>query len=484
MRARIGAVRVRRETVVTDELWRKSAGELAGLIAKGEVSSVEVVTAHLERIAQVNPALNAVTVVLADSALAGAAEADQRTATGGALGPFHGVPFTIKENIDVAGSATTQGVHALAEAIPGIDAPIVQRMRAAGAIPIGRTNLPDFGLRVHTDSSLRGLTRNPWNPLVTTGGSSGGEGAALAAGMTPVGLGNDIGGSLRNPAHCCGIASIKPTSGRLPAATVIPPEDEVLAGQLMATDGPMARTVADVRTAFRILAGPDVRDPFVPPVPLDLPRPDGPIRVALLADPPGAATDPGIIAVVRAAGDTLADAGYDVVEATPPRFTDAFELWGRWLGTELAVQQPVLDLVMGEGGLRFLALVQDSLAPTDLAGLVVTLTERHAVARAWAVFQAEHPLLVLPVWNQPAFPHGWDIESAANAAATLDIVRPVVPANLLGLPAAVVPGGMAGGLPVGVQVVGDRWREDLVLDAAETIERAVGVLTPIDPVVA
>ena len=135
------------------------------------------------------------------------------------------MPFTVKENIDVAGTPTTQGVTALAEAIAPIDAPTVERMRAAGAIPFARTNLPDFGLRVHTDSELHGLTRNPWNPNVTAGGSSGGEGAAIASGMSPIGLGNDIGGSLRNPAHCCGIASIKPTVGVVPMASVIPPRN-------------------------------------------------------------------------------------------------------------------------------------------------------------------------------------------------------------------------------------------------------------------
>ena len=466
------------------ELWRCSAGELAAIIAKGEVSSVEVVRAHLERIEAVNPSLNAVVVVLADSALEAAAEADRRQAAGGDLGPFHGVPMTVKENLDLVGSATTQGVPAFEAAFPPIDAPVVARMKAAGAIPIGRTNLPDFGLRVHTDSTLRGLTRNPWNPAVTAGGSSGGEGSALASGMSPIGIGNDIGGSLRNPAHCCGIASLKPTSGRIPSASSLPPHDDFLAGQLMATNGPMARTVADVRAAFRVMAGPDVRDPFAPPVPLELGAPAGPVRVALLPEVPGAATDAGIAGVVRAAGDLLADAGYEVVEAVPPRFTDTAAVWGAWLITEISALLPLLGEVMGPDGLLFLDHAMAWKGPVNVDELVGVLIERHAIAREWAEFQAEHPLMVLPVWSQPAFAHGWDIASADNAEQTLDILRAVLPGNLLGLPAAVVPGGLAGGMPVGVQVVGDRWREDLVLDAAEAIERAVGVLTPIDPVVA
>ncbi len=223
------------------ELWRKSAVELAAMIRDREVSSREVIQAHLDRIEAVNPYLNAIVRLLPDQALAAADAADRFVSDGAGLGPLHGVPFTVKENIDLAGTPTTQAIPALAEAVAPVDAPQVERMRAAGAIPIGRTNLPDFGLRVHTDSALHGLTRNPWNPQRTPGGSSGGEAAALATGMSPLGLGNDLGGSLRNPAHCCGVASIKPSTGAVPAATVIPPEDMNISYQLMAVEGVLAR---------------------------------------------------------------------------------------------------------------------------------------------------------------------------------------------------------------------------------------------------
>jgi len=237
------------------ELWRKGAVELAAMIRDREVSSREVVQAHLDRVAAVNPHLNAIVRLLPDQALAAADAADRAVADGTGLGPLHGVPFTVKENIDLAGTPTTQAVPALAEAVAPVDAPQVERLRAAGAIPLGRTNLPDFGLRVHTDSALHGLTRNPWNPQRTPGGSSGGEAAALATGMSPFGLGNDLGGSLRNPAHCCGVASIKPSTGAVPFATVIPPEDLNISFQLMAVEGVMARRVADVRAAFTVMAG-------------------------------------------------------------------------------------------------------------------------------------------------------------------------------------------------------------------------------------
>ena len=198
-----------------NELCRRSATELAGLICRGEVSSRDVVEAHLARIAEVNDDVNAITLTLEESALKQADAADTADAVE-RLRPLHGVPYTIKENIDLVGTPTTQGLPSLADAIPGTNSPIVDRMNSAGAIPIARTNLPEVGLRIDTENPLRGRTYNPWDKNRTPGGSSGGEAAAIATGMSPMGLGNDIGGSLRNPAYCCGIASLKPTAGRVP----------------------------------------------------------------------------------------------------------------------------------------------------------------------------------------------------------------------------------------------------------------------------
>ncbi|HET6550300.1 MAG TPA: amidase [Solirubrobacter sp.] len=460
------------------ELWRLSAGELARKIAAGEVSAREAVESSLERIEAVNGHLNAITVVLADEARAAADAADRAD---GPRGPLHGVPFTVKENIDLAGTATTSGLPALAEAVAPVDAPQVERLRAAGAIPVGRTNLPDLGLRVHTDSSLRGLTRNPWHPAVTAGGSSGGEGAALASGMSALGLGNDVGGSLRNPAHCCGIASIKPTPGRVPHATVIPPEDLGPAMQLMAVEGVMARTVADVRLGLECVAGMSPRDPQSVPVPLEVERPSS-RRVAVLADPPGGDTHPEIVAAVRRAADALAGAGYDVVDAVPPDYEAALDVWGRWLFADIRAQEDLLRQVMGPDALRFLDYVAPLYPPIDAAGLVAALVQRRQIHRVWSEFLAEHPLILSPIWTQPPFPHSWDVESEANAAATMELLRPVMPANLLGLPAAAVPAGTAAGLPAGVQVMAERFQELATLEAAEAIERALGVATPVEPV--
>ncbi|MFM8856124.1 MAG: amidase, partial [Actinomycetota bacterium] len=315
-------------------LWAQSARRLAELIADRTVSSTEVVQAHLDRIEKVNPDLNAIVRRMDETALDLAARADRDLVAGRIHGPLHGVPFTVKENIDVAGTPTTNSLVALAEAMAHRDAPVVERMRSAGGIPIGRTNLPEMGLRIHTDSALHGLTRNPWNSTRTAGGSSGGEASAIASGMSPIGLGNDIGGSLRNPAHCCGIASIKPTAGIIPWATDIPPTSLGLASQLMLVEGVLARRVSDVRMGFEIVRGAHVRDPFSVNAHLgDIDR-SKPLRIALCPSLPGGRTDPGIADVVRRAGAVLDDLGHHVEEAVPPNVEQAIGLWSSVLNAE------------------------------------------------------------------------------------------------------------------------------------------------------
>jgi amidase len=466
---------------VTDELWRRSALELAELIRTGQASAREVVEAHLRRIDEVNPELNAVVVVLADRALAEADEADRRSAAGDATGPLHGVPVTIKENLDVAGTATTQGVKAFEGMVAPVDATLVARLRAGGAIVIGRTNLPDMGLRVSTDSSLRGLTRNPWHPGKTAGGSSGGEASALASGMSPLGVGNDIGGSLRNPAHCCGISSLKPTPGRVPHTVSLPPEDGPLSFQMMAVHGPMARSVADLRQAFELMIGSDWRDPAAVSTPLFPAGAGGPVRVALMAEPPGCATDPGVAAVVRAAGAKLAGAGFAVEEASPPDYAEALELWADFLFTELHGMRPLLEPIMGDDARRFLFAALDARPPLPLPAYIGLFVQRRRVARAWSAFLREYPVVLSPVWTRTAFDHGWDL---TDPGGTLEVMHPIKPANVLGLPSAVTFGGLADGLPVGVQCIAAPHRDDQALQVAEALQAAVGTATPVDPFVA
>jgi len=467
------------------EIWQLSATELAQRIARRQLSSAEVVDAHLARIDAVNPALNAVVRVLADEARAAAALADKRLADGETVGPLHGVPFTVKENIDMAGLPTTWGVPALATAVVPADAPVVERMRAAGAIPIARTNLPDMALRVHTDSSLYGLTRNPWHPGRTAGGSSGGEAAALASGMSPIGLGNDIGGSLRNPANACGIASIRPSAGRVPDAGVVPAENRLLAVQLMNVQGPMARRVADVRLGLQVLMGAHPRDPWSIDAPFEGPILARPIRVAVLPEPPGGGTDPKVAAAVRRAAQALVDAGYVVEETCPPRYDDAIGCWRRLIMGDFGSVLALLSPMMGADAMAFLNNFNQDIPPlADVAAWSQLMADRDGIARGWSTFMADRPLLLSPTWTQLPFEHGFDSATPAGSAVTKELMRPVVPANLLGLPSACVPAGRdeETGLPIGVLITGRRLREDLCLEAAEAIEARLGVATPIDPV--
>lgn len=466
-------------------LVQSSALELARHIARRDVSCAEVIEAHLRRIEEVNPHCNAIVRLMADEARAAARTADARVAGGETLGPLHGVPFTVKENIDLAGTPTTWGVAGLAHARAPIDAPVVERLRAAGAIPIGRTNMPDWALRIHTDSSLHGLTRNPWDPARTAGGSSGGDAVALATGMCALGLGNDLGGSLRSPAGACGVVSLRPSAGRVPDAGMVPGEDRLLSFQTMNVQGPMARRVADLRAALAVLSGAHPRDPLALDAPFDAGARSRPGRVAVLAEPPGGRTDPAVADAVRRAAAALAEAGYEVVEACPPRFEEAVGAWAQLLVGDLDLALPRMQPLMGEDARRFVDAVRHAVpgfaTPMSLSELMM---RRDAIARAWSQFLAETPLILSPCWTHLPFDAGADVASPEGTGAAIETMRPVVPANLLGLPSACVPAGLdpATGLPIGVLLTGARWHDGRCLDAAEAVEARLAPATPIDPV--
>ncbi len=467
-------------TATATELWRLGAAELAEIIRAREASSHEVVEAHLRRIEEVNPKVNAVTVILADRALEAATAADRAIASGGDLPPLLGVPCTIKGNLDLAGTPTTQGMRALAEAEPGIDAPAVARLRAAGAIPLGHTNLPDFAIGWHCDSELWGATLNPWDPTRTPGGSSGGEAAALATGMTPLGVGNDTGASLRWPAQCCGIAVLKPSLGRIPHATTIEPRDLPIGHQLMGVNGPMARRVADLRIAFDAMAGPTWRDPWTVPAPLRGPELARPIRVALVADPAGLGVTPQVRDGIRKAGAALVDAGYVVDEVEPPQIEVAARIW-------LDVSVPTLRTGWQTWGpmvrsemLLFVTAFFEVAGEHGLEATIQGLITRQFVMRAWAEFQEAHPLIVAPIGTDLPFEVGRD-RTTDGVREIVRALRMAVAVNTLSLPAVALPVGVAEGLPQAVQVVGPHYREDLCLDAAAAIEDRLGIFTPIDP---
>ena len=429
---------------------------------------------HLGRIEAVNGRLNAITIVLADSAMVAAAEADRREPTG----PLHGVPFTIKENIDCLDSATTRGVPALADSMPLLDAPVVARMKAAGAIPLGRTNLPELGMRITTDNPLHGRTLNPWNADRTPGGSSGGEASALASGMSPLGLGNDIGGSVRNPAFCCGVASLKPSAGRIPHASSIPPEDSRLAAQLLLTEGPIARHVKDLRLAYETLSGRDSRDPQSTDAPLY--GPDVKKRAAIVTDIPGVELPESTRDALLQAAIALKEMGWETVEIQPPELAHVHEVWMHHLSADFKPLLGDMSAVMTDAPLEFLRLLCERNDPAAV-GLANIHAERNRLSRLWSEFFTANPIMVGPTWTGPQFEHDADINGVVGLELAIDLLRFISPANVLGLPSAAIPIGVTDGLPTGVQVYADRWRDDLALSGAEAIEAVVGQICPIDP---
>jgi len=466
---------------MNDELWRWGAAQLTDAIRRGRISCREAVSASLKRLDEVNSAVNAVTVVLAEEALAAAEEADRKVNRGEATGPLHGVPVLIKENVDQAGAATTNGVVAFRDLIADTDSPPVANWKRAGAIIIGRSNTPAFSLRWHTDNELRGPTLNPWDRTRTPGGSSGGAAAAVALGITPLAHGNDYGGSIRYPAYCCGLAGIRPTLGRVPSYNGTAPEEPPISLQIFAVQGPLARRVRDVRLGLAAMAARDMRDPWWVPASLSGPEPARPMRVALTVDPAGLGVDPAVADAIRCAGAALERAGYAVEEIEPPDVDAASELMWRIAMTEIRhATEPVIRKHGDPGMNRALDVYLAATPEVDLAGYMRDLAQRRKHLRDWLQFLERYPLVVGPVSSEPPLPVGFDTDAAADGERLRRIQRLLITVNLLGLPAAAVPTGLSNGIPLGVQIIASRYREDLCLDAAETIEAQCGLDTPID----
>ncbi|MFC6083782.1 amidase [Sphaerisporangium aureirubrum] len=465
------------------ELWEMGARELAGMVGERRVSCREVVEAHLGRIEEVGGQVNAVTVVLGDAALGAADETDRALRRGEAAGALAGVPMTVKENIDVAGSATTFGIEALRDAVAVRDAPHIAQLRAAGAIPIGRGNMPEFGMRWHTDNALRGATRNPWSAGHTPGGSSGGDAVAVATGMAALGMGNDGAGSLRWPARCCGVAALKPSLGRVAQAGPGSRRPMPFAFQLLGVHGVIARRVEDLRLAFaHMCGGPGDADPWYAPVPLRGPGPAAPLRVAVIGSGPGDGDESG--AVRRAAG-LLAGAGYLVEERTPPALVRAAELHTQIMSAYGRVheEQPPVETVASEGFVRFWAAFEETWNRAAGERAFDPMMERAALVAAWAEWMTHTPLLLAPVCALPPFRVGTDLDPGWLSGWPAAL-RATVAVNLLGLPAVTVPTGTSGGLPQAVQIIAPRFREDLCLDAASAVETGTPSLTPLTPLLA
>jgi amidase len=362
-----------------------------------------------------------------------------------------------------------------------LDAPVVERMKAAGAIPIGRTNMPTGAMRWHCVSELWGATVNPWDRSRTAGASSAGVAAALATGMSPLGLGNDGLGSLRHPAQCCGIAALKPTLGRIPDATTAGPGDWPIGVQLTAVQGPLARRVADLRAAFAVLAGPTWRDPWSVFAPLRGSELLKPIRIALVLDPAGQGTAEQVQDGVRKAARALEDAGYVVEEVEPPSIDLAAKTLLEMLNTpDIRAGWRTLSQMMPADTRRFIAEFYAVAGHPDPVASMQSFMTRQSLLRTWGEFQELYPLIVAPISTDVPFKAGTDL-SEGRVADEIRSMRMATAVNALGLPAVALPVGIGDGLPQAVQVIGPRYREDLCLDAAAAVEERLGTLTPIDP---
>jgi amidase len=463
------------------ELWQLDATDLAHLIRTGRASAREAVISVLARVDAVNPKLNAIVRRLDDEALAAADAADAARARGDALGPLHGVPVTTKVNVDQKGLPNDNGVPAFRDVIAQHDAPVVANLRVAGAIIIGRTNTPSFSMRGFTNNKLHGRTLNPRDPAITPGGSSGGAGACSATGMGPIAHGNDIAGSVRVPAYCCGTVGLRVSLGRIPAFNLSAAAPRPIGAQLMAVQGPLTRTIRDCRLALAAMARGDDRDTRWVPAPLVGSPAPRPIRVALVPEVPGGFTHPAQAAAVRTAGRHLAAAGYAVEEVLPPDIAAIAACWHA-LGSN-DVFRTLGQAIERHGDADTVTSYREWMAahpPTDGNAALDALMERDGHLQRWLTFMRERPLVIMPTMCDLPPTQDQDLTSEGQARM-LESLRVELVAPVLGLPALQVPVGSQGALRTGVQILAPRFREDLALDAGTVIEAVEGVVVPIDP---
>lgn len=459
--------------------WQRSAADLAALIRSGEVSALEAVRAAVERMHAVNPALNAVVTDLSASALERAAALD---AAKGPKGPLHGVPITIKINIDQKGEASSNGVVAFKDLIAPDDAPLVKNLLDAGAVVIGRTNVPEFSRRAETDNPLFGQTWNPWGRHVSPGGSSGGAGSAVAAGIGALAHGNDIGGSLRFPAAANGVATVKPGVGRVPVFNPSQTSERGILAQQMSAQGLLVRAARDLHLAMPPMIAPDARDPFHVPLPWRGPALEGPLKVGFSLEAPDLPLHPEVEKALMAAKAALTEAGYVVEEVAPPSLREiAFE--GRQALMTESYHLMAVDIAT-YGSPAIASVFEQNYRRTprvEMAEMLRMLARRTYYARQWSVLMEEYPLFLSPFYPQPFYAPGRDVEGAEGLRETIGQGFWSTLGNYLGLPAGNLPAGLGafpeGPKPIGVQILGRRWREDLVVDAMVAIEDRLGTLS-------
>ncbi len=464
------------DTTGDKPLWDRTAAELAAGIRTKAFSATEVAEACLARAEETNPALNALVDLRPEEVLSQAADADASVTAGGDLPPLLGVPVSTKINTSQRGYASSHGVAAWAGALAQDDAVCVAGLRAAGATLMGRSNSPAFAVRWFTANDLHGKTLNPWDPGRTPGGSSGGAAAAVAAGMTPIAQGNDIGGSVRFPAYCCGAVGLRPTVGLVSGAEPRGAEefDSPLSFQTMAVHGAIGWTVDDARRGLNAMVSPDLNDPVGLPVRPPLGRP-GRVKVVVVRDAGLAKPHPAVNAAVDDAARWLGEAGHEVEERELPLLGEAARLWSLLLYQELKTMMSEIER-FGDDGVRaslgscFAAAAQIWGEHPTLAEYIRGYARRGTLIGRLQRFLGDDHVLLTPVAAEPPFEQDADLAGDARVSELLAAQWPMQAIPVLGFPAVSVPTGVRDGLPSGVQLVGGRFQEDLLFHVATAIE--------------
>ncbi len=465
-----------------EELWRWSATRMAEAIRTKEVSSLECVESCIGRIEAVNPAVNAIVDPLYDEARRSAEKADAAISRGKSVGPLHGVPVTVKINIDYAGRPTTNGAAQFQDRIPQADAPLIEKWREAGAVIVGRTNTPAMSFGLFTNNKLYGRTLSPWDPKVTPGGSSGGAAVSVATGMVPLTHGNDSGGSIRYPAYCCGIFGMRPTFGRVPHYSGTAPSEMAIMSQLALCNGPFARTIDDLRVALNAMSGHDLRDPWSSFAPISGRAVHRPCKVAVLTGLPGVQADIEVVAAVWQAARWLADAGYRIEECTPPHYAEASALRDKLLIHELRIHNlPMIEASAPPEEINEAHAPLSATPEVDFEALRTGLARRTTILREWLAFMQDYPIVLTPTtWRKPQAIDTYDDPVGLTAEQVLEL-SPLHVTPLLGLPTLAAPTGLSGGVPMGVQLMGSLFQEERLFAAGAVLEKNCARLTPKDP---